>query len=504
MAHKRCGSCLFILVLAGCGTDHLATVPQDGSLSISDGGTAADSLAILGAGGPMIVPFSLPAPTTTSCSLSYDDGYVCGAPHPVVTPALYHSGGIWEPVQTQDIHVKFVGTIRAFRLRSTGALLCSGSLGTVRGFLNGSHVASVATTLINPSDCGADDVTFGVQAAFAAGAIVDSVVITGVSPWQFMVQGAQGRALLKYTLEYTQESGSLQVACQPQPVIRASNVTCTGSVQGSGFTLDLTGWQFDAASGADSVTRSIGVTEASWSGKLVTPGAVTVRGNINGAPATATTLLSVSARAWSGIVAQKDHAVIPTSFNATPDSMGELGHTQHDLVVDPDEPGYLGEVSDNGPNHGYRYFTGLPFFTRTRSEVNDLAINGTSPFYQIQEPKRKKIGGLWYCPKTTLFTNGSPGVLFELVVKHKGAVMSNPDIWPNSHPAIYRKHADTAAQARFEALVKLGSAPQILPPLQQVANGALFDSYAMHNDGRNYVTAQALGNCTEFHFGPYP
>ncbi len=492
-----------LVFLASCTPDHLSTVSREPLLSISDGGTAADSLAALGQGSPPMVLFSLPAPTTTSCSLSYDDGYVCGAPHPVVTPALYHSGGIWEPVQTANIHVKFVGTVRAFQMRSTGALLCSGSLGSVTGYLNGAQVASVANSLISPTDCGADDVTFGVKGAFATGVSIDSVVITGVSPWQFMVQGAQGRALLKYTLEYIQESGSLQVACQPQPVVRTSEPTCTASIQGSGFTLDVTGWKFDATSGG-TVVRTNGVTTSSWSGKVVTPGAVTVQANINGAPATATTHLSVTARPWSGILSLKDHLVIPTIFDSRPDSMGALGQTAHDLVVDPDEPGYLGEVSDDGPNHGYRYFTGLPFITRTRSQVNDLAINGTSPFYQIQESKRKKIGGLWYCPKTTVFNNGALGVLYGLVVKHEGAVMPNPDIRPNSHPAIYRKHADTAAQARFESLVELGSVPEILPPLQEVASGANFDSYAMHNDGRNYVTAQALGNCTEFHFGPYP
>jgi hypothetical protein len=93
----------------------------------------------------------------------------CSALVPAVVPTvpwLQHSGQAvdsGEIEQREPISIAFAGTVRAVTLSSTGALNCSGTLGRMVGFRHGVEVARADNVLIDPSDCGADDVTFGVQ-----------------------------------------------------------------------------------------------------------------------------------------------------------------------------------------------------------------------------------------------------------------------------------------------------------------------------------------------------
>jgi hypothetical protein len=150
-------------------------------------------------------------------------------------------------------------------------------------------------------------------------------------------------------------------------------------------------------------------------------------------------------------------------------------------------------ISDDGPNQNFLYMLDLPPITKTVSQVNTRAISDTSSFYRVQESKRKKIGTLWYCAKSVV-TSTLPG----LVTKHEGAV-PDPDIYPNSHPAIFRAHVDAYAPQRFEPLVGYDGADVVTPVRNALFDEASIDSQAMDSDQRNYINSQTLG-CDTFHF----
>lgn len=81
-------------------------------------------------------------------------------------PWLQHSGQAVDPGEIEQrlpISIKFSGTVRSVTLSSTGALKCSGTLGRMVGFRDAAQVAQADNVLIDPADCGEDDVTYGVQ-----------------------------------------------------------------------------------------------------------------------------------------------------------------------------------------------------------------------------------------------------------------------------------------------------------------------------------------------------
>jgi hypothetical protein len=191
----------------------------------------------------------------------------------------------------------------------------------------------------------------------------------------------------------------------------------------------------------------------------------------------------------------KSHSVIATTLSSRPPMMDSLGVTTTTLPLDVNSTRWLASIADDGPNSGFTYLIDLPPITTSVSQVNTNAINDTSSFYRVQEPKRKKIGGAWYCAKSMVF----PGVLDTLVVQHEGAV-PNPDVFPRSHPGIFRHHVDSLAYLRFEPATGFQGQDNVTPIASALATEANNDSAEMDGDlSRNYVNPTSLG-CDTFHF----
>ena len=199
----------FAAVLGGCRGE-MPPAPQLAS-ALRDGVTQAESLAVQrqhqGATGRP----SLSTESAGTCTIAWsapDSVSGCNAPVPTVAPAvpwLVHDGealGPGEIEQRDSIHIGFGLPVKGLTLTSTGALNCSGTLGTLIGYRHDTLVAEADNALTDPADCGTDDVTFGVTGQFPPDSVIDSLVIVGVDPWTFPVFNLTGRAWLKYTLTY--------------------------------------------------------------------------------------------------------------------------------------------------------------------------------------------------------------------------------------------------------------------------------------------------------------
>lgn len=258
----------------------------------------------------------------------------------------------------------------------------------------------------------------------------------------------------------------------------------------------MTQWSFTATSG-QMVDRTVNPASLTWIGVVAIGGMVRVAGTVGGATDSATAVLSVTARSWTKTTV-KDHTIVnPSTLADRPANMEALGDFVGTLPTDSNVSRWLGTIQDDGPNHGFTYMLDLPPVTTTVAQVNGNAINGTSIFYQVQEPRRKKIQGLWYCPQSVV-----TGVLFSLVEKHEGAV-TPPETYQYSHAALFRADVDTKANQRYEPVVGFEAQDVVGPVSATLQTEANQKSLNMHFDGTNYVNTQSLGNCETFHF-TYP
>ncbi len=255
----------FAVVLGGCRREMPSAPPLASALR--DGVTQAESLAVQrqhesATGRPS---FSTESAGTCTIAWSAPDTVAgCNAPVPTAAPAvpwLVHDGealGPDEIEQRDSIHIGFGVPVQGLTLASTGALNCSGTLGTLVGYRHDTLVAQADNALTDPADCGSDDVTFGVTGQFPLDSVIDSLVILGVNPWTFPVFNLTGRAWLKYTLTYQPVSQRCQV-----PVTAYSQ----GDPQWGDVTYDSTGKTI-RVKGCALTALAMSLT---WAGHPVTP-----------------------------------------------------------------------------------------------------------------------------------------------------------------------------------------------------------------------------------------
>jgi len=378
-----------MVMLTACGSESLPPVPQ-ARLSLRDGVSRAESLSVQGKLAMSSVAGPAALLTAGSCTIRYGEpGQIsgCTAPVPQVVPSspwLQHSGGIYEPPQTAPIKIRFAGDVHGITMQSAGALKCSGSsIGAMVGYRNGVQVVQASNWLTNPSDCGADDVTFGVTGQFPLNVVIDSLVILGVDPWTFDVFGQQGRARLDYTVTFTPGPG-ISVSCLPSSVERGAQVTvtCTASPPPGATSVTVSEWRFETPLLSSPITEQSSST--TWTGPAATSGQVTVTGTLDGNPDNGQGSITVTARNWTSKtvryqVLEKDQAgVLPT----LPDTVGDLGKAANIAGIFP-LPGQATQIT-TGPQNGVWYWNDTPAQGETWIYINRIALALNSAFYNLQ------------------------------------------------------------------------------------------------------------------------
>lgn len=399
---RRCritAVCGLAVLLAACGKE-LPPAPQLRG-DLSDGVTPAESLAI---GSRMGSP-TVAAATSSgqTCTLDWSDPNMvlgCSAPLPAVMPLvpwLEQSGQAVDSGEIEyrgPITIAFPTIVRGLTLSSTGAVSCSGTFGQMIGFRHGVQVAQEDNTLIDPNDCGADGVTYGVQGQLPPDADIDSLVIEGVDPWTFMVDTLMGRALLQYTVTYEPFD---EVACDS--VVRGQVTTCQ-----LGVPVDsVSGWEFTGrlatthGSQSDTVRITSASTSGTWVGIGVLSGVVSAYVVTNGNPDTLSGPLVVTNRtgaAWRWTEADwmfhKDgptlcaYSAFQTPFPSPNPGMlaadrrtsrCDGGSIEPDVTGFPDS-GFTADSVPSGPNDGLWYVVAASYYMDHTSEANPFVRPG--------------------------------------------------------------------------------------------------------------------------------
>lgn len=157
---------------------------------------------------------------TTGCLLSYytGPGTGCGVTATVSPSSPFMRQSSLPPVQTGPITIVFSGPVTNVRVSGSGAISCNHFVGALVGYDSaGTEIARQNLTLIDPSDCGEDGVTFGAAAILPAGKTFRKVVIEPMSPFQFPVYDLTGNSTANYSLFFDQAADSTKIAFTSSP-----------------------------------------------------------------------------------------------------------------------------------------------------------------------------------------------------------------------------------------------------------------------------------------------
>lgn len=194
------------------------------------------------------------------------------------TPRLEHRG---HPSFYHDsvYTVEFPDTLPVYNVRvvGTGAMKCDAYLGGVVAYdTTDVEIGEWEGELIEPEDCGEDDVTFGASTRTIRGTLISRIEIVPPDPMAFdvVVEGItyQGYVTQRYTIYFTTTAGTqaLVVACTSQ-VERGGAATCTAQLAlPKAFTVirrTASGGAFSSI--IDSVPENVSSgASASWSGTM--------------------------------------------------------------------------------------------------------------------------------------------------------------------------------------------------------------------------------------------
>lgn len=335
-------------------------------------------------------------------------------------PTNFHCGGqkVECSLQTAPItNTPTSMTPKTLVVSGSGALLCNNTMGKVIAYdaLN-EAIDSVNLVPIDPSDCGADNITFGGTGTMTWEPGIDHVVISTPSPLTFPVQGG-GTGIMSafYTVDLNDEAIPFTVSC-PATAVRADSITCTATaVTGAA----VTRWMWRSDTGGWTYERATDATALTWTGQIVGSGRVEVSGTLNGhsfpLPATSN-LIAVQPRNW-GPTPKVVNIISPNNLPSQPrDTAGALGATLNTLQDITPSP--VGFVNDGGPNQGYFYWKSFPVRL-----IHDVSINASmdaqQPFYNLQylDPGMKiKVKGV----TTQWCGRGSVFPLRTIIRQHEG------------------------------------------------------------------------------------
>ncbi len=261
----------------------------------------------------------------------------------------------------------------------------------------------------------------------------------------------------------------LQLQCAPQEVERAQVVTCTASPVRAGATMVITGWQFhpDDAHLSTIPRSDISADQPTWSGKMVTSGAVKVMGTVDGRPADATAHVGVTNR--PPLLARFDppQAADDPDMSERPyQAAGEQGmfHIGH-IHTDAHTIQFTGnlEVINEGPNSALGYFTGNPYQTLWAVHINLSQLQPNSELAHLQRESSPAFEATVSCLRSQLPSLVAP------IEEHEGTTMH-----PKSHAGRYAAKFNELAGPVIERLVvqdnPLQAVDDALEPVIQAAD----------------------------------
>jgi hypothetical protein len=193
----------------------------------------------------------------------------------------------------------------------------------------------------------------------------------------------------------------IKLVCNPPSVVRTNNVQCTASANG---TLITSSWTFVSGDQQQTVVRTSGIDNPTWSGPMVVGGTVTVTGTVDSVSAVpGTSTVTVTPRmnwSWRADTSSRFAAESDTTWDCYKDpidSASTLGwtmgpscsHVAQVFTPDPSigDGDFPSSGVTDGPNTGLWYVNHMSTGLHSTAQIlKDLRANGTKYTVSAGDP----------------------------------------------------------------------------------------------------------------------
>jgi hypothetical protein len=246
-----------------------------------------------------------------------------------------------------------------------------------------------------------------------------------------------------------------------------------------------------------------------WTGPLVTGGAIQAQATINGVRLTGERGLKVNKRNWDSKTIQYSppfDTLINSSTQYRPRQLRDLAYTDHgarvalDTIASGNNPQTVAIVQ-SGPNAGLTYFLEIPMVARMKVFIARGAFVTGSTWYNLQTP-----GPAAY-PPSSQCTQGDIPNFVPLMEQHEGLPNGSGQYPQASHTGLFSRTLLSEARKRTESMVfkyRKWANPQlnriefrrdVTPALQAVVNRALDESDKMDRLSQSLLPYAAIPFC---------
>lgn len=148
------------------------------------------------------------------------------------SPSL-HQSAFPGRVQTEPVTITFTSPVGSVAISGSGAISCSGDYGILEAYgAEGQLVDRKLMTLIDQSDCGADNVTHGAHGTVSSAEGIIRIVIAPMSPMSFPVFNLTGYATAYYSVRILAQHVGAQASCSSPTPVRGTPTSCSVAVTG--------------------------------------------------------------------------------------------------------------------------------------------------------------------------------------------------------------------------------------------------------------------------------
>lgn len=231
-------------------------------------------------------------------------------------------------LQRQPIVAMLSGNVNSVKVQSGqlpgDAILCSGNYGTLIAYdANGAVLASTPLSLIDPADCGSDNVTFGAEGTVTVTqGVIASFKILPMSPFEFAVNGVKGgRATATFTATLGEYGG---VDNPPKASFSAgcdyNTLTCVFDASGStdDFGIVSYAWDLNTSPGGSASGKVVQMTYPAAGPRTVTLTVTDTKGQTNSSTMVVSVGIPPGTPPFSAVSAINCSTALTCTFDSSP------------------------------------------------------------------------------------------------------------------------------------------------------------------------------------------
>jgi PKD repeat protein len=237
-------------------------------------------------------------------------------------------GWVQGNLQRQPIVATLSGNVNSVKVQSGqspgDAILCSGSYGTLIAYdANGAVLGSTPLSLIDPADCGSDNVTFGAEGTVVVTqGVIASFKILPMSPFEFTVNGVKGGHA---TATFTATLGEYGAVDNPPKASFSAGcdyntLTCVFDASGSTDDVGIVSyaWDLNTSPGGSASGKVVQMTYPTAGPRTITLTVTDTKGQTNSSTMVVSVGIPAGKPPFSAVSAINCSTALTCTFDSSP------------------------------------------------------------------------------------------------------------------------------------------------------------------------------------------